>query len=69
MSPVTPAIEDSIFHHAERGMTRFPPNVEQVKIESSENTIWLVTRRNETELRFPLSRADAMHLAKLLADA
>lgn len=50
-------------------MTRFPPNVEQLLVESQGNTLWLVARRNEIELRFPLTRNDAMHLAKLLAEA
>jgi hypothetical protein len=48
-------------------MTRFPPNVEQLSVNVEGKTIWLVARRNDTELRFPLSRDDAMHLAKLLA--
>jgi hypothetical protein len=49
-------------------MTRFPPNVEQLSVDKQGNTVWLKARRNDVELRFPLSRDDAMHLAKLLAD-
>jgi hypothetical protein len=67
MSPVTPAIETPSFQHAEHGMTRFPPNVEQLTVEGQGNTVWLVARRNDVVLKFPLSRDDAMHLARLLA--
>jgi hypothetical protein len=62
------AMNDCPFSYAERGMTRFPPNVEQISVEAQGATIWLVARRNDVHLRFPLSRDDAMHLAKLLAD-
>jgi len=48
-------------------MTRFPPNVEQLSVEAQGATVWLKARRNDVELRFPLTRDDAMHLAKLLA--
>ena len=68
MSPVT-ANEVAPFHHAEVGMTRFPPNVEQINVRQEGGMIWLTARRNDTELRFPLSRDDALHLAGLLADA
>jgi hypothetical protein len=49
-------------------MTRFPPNIEQIRVEAQGATVWMITRRNDVELRFPLSRDDALHLAKLLAD-
>ena len=54
------------FSHAENGMTRFPPNVEQLRIERESAVTWLVARRNDIELRFPLNEADRRHLARLL---
>lgn len=50
-------------------MTRFPPNIEQITVATEGETVWLKARRNEVELAFPLSRDDALHLAKLLAEA
>jgi hypothetical protein len=67
MSPVTAAIEVSPFGHAESGLTRFPPNVEQLTVEVQGNTTYLMARRNDVELRFPLSRDNALFLATLLA--
>lgn len=57
---------DSSFHHAERGMTRFPANIEQITIQHASTCSWLIVRRNETELRFPLQRQDREYLARLL---
>lgn len=54
------------FTYAEAGMTRFPPNVEQVSVEKSGTTTWLEVRRNEVRLRFPLKETDCRHLASLL---
>jgi hypothetical protein len=54
------------FSHNDGGMTRFPPNVEQIRIEHASTTTWLVARRNDTELKFPLSEPDRRHLARLL---
>jgi hypothetical protein len=54
------------FSHSECGMTRFPPNVEQIHIEHASTTTWLIVRRNDTEIRFPLSEGDRRHLAFLL---
>lgn len=54
------------FSHAERGMTRFPPNVEQIAVERESLCTWLVVRRNETTMKFPLTDADCDHLAALL---
>jgi hypothetical protein len=54
------------FSLAEKGLTRFPPNVEQITIEREATCIWLVTRRNDVVLRFPLSDGDCRHLADLL---
>jgi hypothetical protein len=48
-------------------MTRFPPNVEQITIERKSTCTWLIVRRNDVELRFPLTDADCSHLAKLLS--
>jgi hypothetical protein len=56
----------SEFSYAERGMTRFPPNVEQITIAHETGAIWLVVRRNDLELRFPLNGGDCHHLAALL---
>jgi hypothetical protein len=56
----------SEFSHAEYGMTRFPPNVEQITIRYDLGASWLVARRNEVELKFPLTREDCEHLAALL---
>lgn len=56
----------SEFSHTDRGMTRFPPNVEQISVERSPSRYWLVARRNDTELRFPLNEDDRRHLAALL---
>jgi hypothetical protein len=54
------------FSHAEKGMTRFPPNVEQITVERESLCTWLVVRRNETTLKFPLTDTDCDHLAALL---
>jgi hypothetical protein len=56
------------FSHAEQGMTRFPPNVEQITVERQSLRTWLITRRNDVELRFPLTEKDCDHLAKLLTN-
>jgi len=57
------------FKHADTGMTRFPPNVEQISVRRESNRVWwLVARRNDVELRFPLEQADRDHLVKLLQD-
>ena len=55
------------FSHAEKGLTRFPPNVEQITIERESTCTWLVTRRNDVVLRFPLSGEDCRYLAALLS--
>jgi len=47
-------------------MTRFPPNVEQIIVRYDGETAWLIARRNDVELRFPLNRRDCEHLAHLL---
>ena len=54
------------FSHAESGMTRFPPNVEQISVEREATRTWLVARRNDVVLRFPLTEEDCRHLARLL---
>jgi hypothetical protein len=54
------------FQHAEKGLSRFPPNVEKITIERGPTCAWLVVRRNDVELRFPLSWAHCQHLAGLL---
>jgi hypothetical protein len=60
MSPPAP------FQHAAAGMTRFPPNVESLRIEPGQGVLWLIARRNDVELRFPLAEDDRRHLARLL---
>ena len=54
------------FSHADTGLTRFPPNVEQVTVERGPTVTWLVARRNDEVLRFPLTEDDRRHLAALL---
>ncbi len=54
------------FTHAEGGLTRFPPNVEQISIEREATRTWLVARRNDVVLRFPLRDEDCRYLAGLL---
>jgi hypothetical protein len=54
------------FLHAETGMTRFPPNVEQITVERESTRAWLVAWRNDVTLRFHLTEADCQYLAKLL---
>ena len=54
------------FSLAENGLTRFPPNVEQISVEHESICSWLVTRRNDVVLRFPLSDVARRHLADLL---
>jgi hypothetical protein len=56
----------SDFCHAECGMTRFPPNVEKITVVHESTCIWLITCRNDVELRFPLREADCKHLISLL---
>jgi len=56
------------FCHAEKGLTRFPPNVEQISVDREATRTWLVVRRNEVVLRFPLSDHDCDHLAMLLRE-
>jgi hypothetical protein len=47
-------------------MTRFPPNIEQLSVKHDPTVTWLVARRNEIELKFPLNEEDRRHLARLL---
>jgi hypothetical protein len=54
------------FRHAETGLTRFPPNVEQLSVEHESTRTRLVARRNDVVLRFPLQEGDCRHLAALL---
>jgi hypothetical protein len=54
------------FSHAESGMTRFPPNVEQLTVRHELGATWLLARRNDVELKFPLNISDCKHLAALL---
>jgi len=64
--PISAGVVMAEFSHAESGMTRFPPNVEQITVEHESTRTWLVTRRNDLELRFPLNEADCRYLADLL---
>jgi hypothetical protein len=54
------------FRHADSALTRFPPNVEQISVEWETLFTWLVVRRNDVTLRFPLRETDCQHLAALL---
>ena len=47
-------------------MTRFPPNIEQLSVKRESTVVWLIARRNDIELRFPLKEEDCAHLAALL---
>src|ERR1700730_9249085 len=60
--PQTARTAMSEFSHSECGMTRFPPNVEQIHVEHASTTTWLVVRRNDAEFRFPLSEGDRRSL-------
>ena len=60
-------MDDSFkFSHAEKGLSRFPPNVEQITLERDPLRTWLIVRKNDTQLRFPLNEDDCRHLAALL---
>ena len=54
------------FAHGEIGLTRFPPNVEQISVRRESGRVWLTARRNDVTLVFPLDDVDAAHLARLL---
>jgi hypothetical protein len=54
------------FSLGEKSLTRFPPNVEQITVERESLRTWLITRRNDVILRFPLTDDDCQHLAALL---
>ena len=43
-------------------MTRFPPNIEQLSVKHDFAVMWLVARRNDVELRFPLNEEDRRYL-------
>jgi hypothetical protein len=55
-----------LFKRTERGLIRFPSNIEQLSVEYETTANWLVVRRNDTVFRFPLSEEDCVHIAKLL---
>jgi hypothetical protein len=59
-------MDDASFTCAPHGLARFPPNIEQVTVESESGRVWLTARRNDTVLRFPLDRETADHLTFLL---
>jgi hypothetical protein len=54
------------FEYGESGLTRFLPNVEQITVRHESGATWLIARRNDVEIRFPLNAADCKHLALLL---
>lgn len=56
------------FTHARLGLTRFPPNVEQISVHDDGFVLWLTVRRNDVILKFPMHPADRRHLAALLLD-
>jgi len=55
------------FSHTNIALTRFPPNIEQIRVERESTTTWLIARRNDIELKFPLSDEDRQHLIGLLS--
>jgi hypothetical protein len=54
------------FAHATHGLSRFSSNVELISIERKTLITWLVVRRNNVVLRFPLQDEDCRHLAGCL---
>jgi hypothetical protein len=60
---------DCPFVHAELGMTRFPPNVEQVTVEAGPVCVWLHIRRNDITISLPMGEGDTNHLIALLTRA
>lgn len=55
------------FQLAEKGMTRFPPNIEQISVRvDGYGGKRLIARRNDVELSFNLEPSDVEHLIKLL---
>ncbi|MGA4550565.1 hypothetical protein [Methylorubrum aminovorans] len=61
--------EPVAFSHGQTSLTRFPPNVERISVEVDGAHAWLVTRRNDVELRFPLVGQDCRFLADQLVSA
>lgn len=58
------------FERGATGLTRFPPNIETVRVEpQGAGRILLMMRRNDVKLEFLLASADAVHLAAALSDA
>lgn len=57
------------FQHGASSLTRFPPNVEVIRVEVAGPTAWLVARRNDVEMRFPLAGQDCRFLAGQLQAA
>jgi hypothetical protein len=47
-------------------MTRFPPNIEQLRVQHEPTVTWLIARRNDIELKFPLKEDDRRYLARLI---
>ena len=54
------------FRQTEKGLVRFPANIELLSVERQGDRLVLVATRNEIELRFPLLPEEAKHLAGLL---
>lgn len=64
-----PNLDAVAFQHGVSSLTRFPPNVEVIRVEVSGPTAWLVARRNDVEIRFPLAGEDCRFLASQLQAA
>ncbi len=65
MKRMPPSSPFPSFFHGPEGMVRFPLNVETLRFELDDRTLWFVAQRNEIELRFPMRREDCEHLASL----
>lgn len=58
------------FEHGPAGLTRFPSNIETVRVEpQGAGRVMLIMRRNDLELKFLLSGLDALHLGDALRKA
>lgn len=56
----------AVFIQGEHGLTRFPPNIEQILVEHQPLFTLISMRRNDVTLKFALRNADREHLAALL---
>jgi CRP-like cAMP-binding protein len=56
--------------HLDRGLVKFPPNIQAIYVEQEETGLTrLIVRQNELRLSFVLDADDCAHLARLLRGA